>query len=99
MSDFEGEVRVLKTRVPVIILNPDTGTMTSGGHGEQGNIQLSDDGGVVRASLHGESGALVLREQPPPGSFLGQEAVLLTAKGSRLWLDVAGIGKNRTCQQ
>jgi hypothetical protein len=92
MPDFTDQVRVLQNQTPIITLAAQSGVISAGGHGEDGGVQLSDKGGAIKASLHGGSGALVLREPPPAGAAfpIGQEAVSLTAVGSRLLLDAAG---------
>ena len=92
MPDFKDQVRVLQDQTAIITLAAQNGVISSGGHGEDGGVQLSDKGGALKASLHGGSGALVLREPPPSGAPfpIGQEAVSLHAVGSKLVLDVGG---------
>src|SRR5262245_34283343 len=92
MPDFPEQVRILQSQTPIITLSAGNGVMSAGGHGEEGGVQLSDKTGALKLSLHGGSGSVVLREPPPPGAPfpLGQEAVMATAEGSRLLLDVAG---------
>lgn len=92
MPDFPDQVRILQNQTPIITLTAGNGILSAGGHGEDGGVLLSDKAGAIRAGLSGVQGALVLREPPSaPGGFnIGQEAVLATAEGSRLLLDVGG---------
>ena len=69
MVDFPDRVGVLKDQTPIISLAAQNGVISAGGHGEDGGLQLSDKAGALKASLHGGSGALILREPPPPNAI------------------------------
>jgi hypothetical protein len=86
-----GKHQIIETGTDVTItLNADSGMISAGGHGANGQLALEDPGGHEVIGLNANNRHLALFGAPPQGPGPGPVAIMLDAASSAITLSVGG---------